>query len=224
VYSKNVGLEIKALEADGTVRAYIATYRTTPDADGDVIEPGAFTKSLASQPRIPMLWQHDTKAPCGHWFAYELKDPHGVLATGKFNLATQWGRDAYGAIKGGDTDSCSIGYLTEKATYDRQGVRHLEELNLKEASWVTFAADGASKLVGVKASPSTPTSLKYIAQRAAMEAIEKYTFEHSPAVLAIKQIATVAARKGAANHARTVATNQFRARRMQAYVATRFPR
>ena len=223
MYSKNVGLEIKALEADGTVRAYIATYRTTPDADGDVIEPGAFTKSLASNPKIPMLWQHDTKAPCGHWFQYT-SDSHGLLATGRFNLATQWGRDAYGAIKGGDTDSCSIGYLTEQATYDRQGVRHLEQLNLKEASWVTFAADGASKLVGVKASPSTPTSLKYIAQRAAMEAIARYQFEHSPAVLAIKQIATVAARKGAANHARTVATNQIRARRMAAHVSARYPR
>ncbi len=224
MYSKNVGLEIKALEADGTVRAYIATYRTTPDADGDQIEMGAFTKSLVSQPRIPMLWQHDTKAPCGHWFSYDLKDSHGVLATGKFNMNTQWGRDAYGAVKGGDVDSCSIGYLTDAATYDRAGVRHLTDINLKEASWVCFAADGASKLVGVKASPSTPTSLKYIAQKAAMEAIEKYTFEHSPAVIAIKQLATTAARKGAANHARTVATNQLRARRMQAYVASRYPR
>jgi HK97 family phage prohead protease len=221
---KQFAAEIKALESDGTCRAYIATYRTTPDFEGDIIEPGAFTKSLASSPKIPMLWQHDTKQPCGHWFSYA-SDSRGILASGKFNLSTSWGRDAYGAVKGGDVESFSIGYLTEKATYDRQGVRHLEELNLKEASPVTFAADNAARLVGVKASLAVaPTSIKQVARKAAMEAIEKYQFEHSPAVLAIKAIATVAARKGAANHARTVATNQLRARRMQAYVASRYPR
>lgn len=223
--SKSFGLEIKAIEADGSVRAYIATYRSTPDADGDQIEPGAFDKSLSSQPRIPMLWQHDTKTPVGHWFSYDLNDRHGVLATGKFNLATEWGRNAYGAVKGGDVDSASIGYTTEKATYDRSGVRHLEELNLKEASWVTFAADGAAKLVGVKASlQGAPTSLKFVARKAAMDAIARYQFEHSPAVLGIKAMVTAATHKGLAEHAKRRVEHQNRARRMAAHVSARYPR
>ena len=148
---KTFAVEIKSVADDGAVSAYVATYRTTPDTDNDIIAPGAFTKSLAGSPKIPMLWQHDTKSPCGHWYKYD-SDSTGILATGKFNLATDWGRNAYGAVKGGDVSSFSIGYLTERATYDTKGVRHLMELNLKEASPVTFAADDAAQLVSVKSS------------------------------------------------------------------------
>ena len=222
--SKQFPAEIKALEEDGTCKAYVATYRTTPDAQGDIIEPGAFTKSLSGNPRLPMLWQHDPKTPCGHWYSYK-SDNHGILATGKFNLSTSWGRDAYGAVKGSDVDSFSIGFITEKSTYDRDGVRHLTELSLKEASAVTFAADGAAKLVGVKAAPhSSQISIQQVARRAAVTAIVQYQRENTPAALALKQIVTVAVRKGAAQHAATVATNQVRARRMAAYTASRYPR
>jgi len=150
VERKNFDVEIKAIDEGGAVQAYIATYRSTPDHDNDIIEPGAFTKSLSGSPKIPMLWQHDTKQPCGHWFDYKTTGD-GVLASGKFNLNTSWGRDAHGAVKGGDVTAFSIGYLTEQASFDKKGVRHLTELNLKEASPVTFAADDAAKLVSVKA-------------------------------------------------------------------------
>ena len=221
---KQFAAQIKALEADGTVRAYIATYRTTPDAQGDIIEPGAFTKSLASKPRIIMLWQHDPMQPCGSWLDYQ-SDNYGILATGKFNLSTSWGRDAYGSVKAGDVDSFSIGYLTEQYGYDRDGVRHLQELTLKEASPVTFAADSAAKLVGVKASTyKEAVSLKQFARKAAMDAISKHQRENSPAALAVKQIATTAARKGVAIYRQKAAVEQVKAHRRASYIASRLPR
>ena len=147
---KEFSVEIKSIDETGVVKAFLATYRTSPDAQNDIIEPGAFTKSLSSQPKLPMLWQHDTKTPAGHWYKYDTSDSHGVLAEGRFNLKTSWGRDAYGAVSEGDINKTSIGYLTADSSYDKKGVRHLIELDLKEGSWVTFPADDAAVLVSVK--------------------------------------------------------------------------
>lgn len=169
---KEFTVEIKAIDDAGVVQAYISTYRTTPDAQNDIVEPGAFTKSLSSQPKLPMLWQHDTKTPVGHWYKYDTNDPRGVLAEGKFNLKTSWGRDAYGAVSEGDINKTSIGYLTTDSSYDKKGVRHLLELDLKEGSWVTFPADDAAVLVSVK-----EDSMQFDALEAELKAFDVFAAE-----------------------------------------------
>lgn len=52
-----------ALEESGTISGYFSTYDKTPDSYGDIIEPGAFTETLAKRKEtghpFPLCWNHD---------------------------------------------------------------------------------------------------------------------------------------------------------------------
>ncbi|KQT04140.1 HK97 family phage prohead protease [Rhizobium sp. Leaf386] len=118
------------------------------DAVGDIVERGAFAKSLAtfksngSTPR--MLWQHNPDMPIGSWTDLH-EDSNGLYLTGKMNLSTSWGKDAWAATEAGDVDGLSIGYREIKARPDGM-FRRLEELELFEVSLVTFPANPKARV------------------------------------------------------------------------------
>jgi len=153
--TKAIPLEIKAQGANGTFSGYGSVFNVL-DKGGDIIVPGAFTASLArwkaSGRNVPMLWQHDTDEPIGHW--PELKeDDHGLFGTD----AQLWLEDApYARLaqKGMSTKTItglSIGYRVKRFSKDTAtSVYTLQELDLVEISVVTNPMNDQARISDVK--------------------------------------------------------------------------
>jgi HK97 family phage prohead protease len=143
----------------GTFTGYVAVFNNL-DGNGDVIEPGAFTKTLATarefkaQTRTPylypLLWQHDETEPIGG-VTDASEDTNGLYIKGQYDLDTDLGRRAYSGAKMGYLTGLSIGYRTVKSMVSRDGARHLVEIALFEASPVTFPANDRAQITSVKA-------------------------------------------------------------------------
>lgn len=151
---KNMAFEVKALDDSGTFEGYGAAFGNI-DSWGDVIEPGAFKKSLAAHKKggtMPaLLWQHDSRAPLGIWAGVK-EDAHGLLVQGKLlkDEVRQAG-EAYALLKAGALSGMSIGYLTRDYSVDQKtGVRTLKQVDLLEISLVTFPANEQARVTGVK--------------------------------------------------------------------------
>ncbi|WP_265502216.1 HK97 family phage prohead protease [Paracoccus beibuensis] len=156
-----VELEAKA-EADGIVSGWASTYDGEPDRHGDIVVKGAFTKSLASHAsrgsRPAMLWQHRIEDPIGHWT--EIQDEaKGLRVTGKFNLKTERGREAFEHARAGDIASFSIGFVTPEngRRYLGKGAWALEEVDLVEISLVSAPANPNAVVTAIKAAPFLST-------------------------------------------------------------------
>ncbi len=137
---------LKEINEDGTFTGLAATYGTR-DLGGDVIQPGAFTKSLAAKSEVPVLWQHDQKEPIG---VGRLSDTEqGLAISGKLVLESDVARKAYALMKAGAVKGLSIGY---QIVHDamQNGMRMLQELKLHEVSVVTFAMNPAAQVTAVK--------------------------------------------------------------------------
>ena len=148
---KTVGFEVKEIdEEEGTFTGYAATFSSKPDSYGDVIDPGAFTKTLKDgRKRIKVLWQHSPMEPIGKPVEIS-EDEKGLLIKGKLSLGVQRAREILALMKDDVINEMSIGYETIKQEY-KDGVRHLKEIRLYDTSPVTFAANPEAVIVGVKA-------------------------------------------------------------------------
>ena len=60
---------------------------------------------------------------------------------GRFNLGVEKGREGFALLKAGDIDGLSIGYVAIDYEWDREGIRHLKQVDLLEGSLVTFPAN-----------------------------------------------------------------------------------
>jgi HK97 family phage prohead protease len=131
--------DVKAISEDGTFTGYASLFGVE-DLGRDVVQAGAFTKSLKSKPasKVKMLRGHDTSEPIGVWDSI-VEDARGLKVTGRLILTTVKGRETYELMKAGALDGMSIGYRTKKDSHDRKkNVRLLQELELHEISIVTF--------------------------------------------------------------------------------------
>jgi len=141
-------MEIKGLTDEGTFEGILSPYGSL-DEGGDLVEPGAYTKTLKDHGNIrPMLWQHKTDEPIG---TLTLSDqPDGLWCKGQILLDLPTGKVAYTLIKAKAIKGLSIGYETVKSTMVK-GVRHLKELKLYEGSIVTFPMATDAMIIAVKA-------------------------------------------------------------------------
>jgi HK97 family phage prohead protease len=148
-YTRDFPFEVKAVKDDGTIEGLAAVYGNE-DLTGDVIEPGAFTKTLRDKGGVvPVLWQHDSRNPIGKGSLEDSRD--GLLIKAKLLLSSQQGREAYEFAKNGIVTGFSIGYDTVVSEYDSgRSVRHLKELRLWEVSLVTFPANPEAQVTAVK--------------------------------------------------------------------------
>ncbi len=144
---KDFKFEIKAVDGEGIFSGLAASYDTV-DAGDDLIERGAFTKTLKDQGDTrPLLWQHANDKPIG---TISLTDtPEGLRCSGKLLLAVDDARKAYALMKAGIVKGLSIGYQSVDATY-RGAVRVLKEIKLFEVSLVTFPMNDAAIVTAVK--------------------------------------------------------------------------
>ena len=131
-------LEIKELKEDGTLTGVASVYGVE-DLGGDVIERGAFNKTLAENPIIPILWQHQTDEVIGQGEVKEWQSK--ILLSGRLDLEDPTAQKAYRKLKNKLIKGLSVGFQTIKSTWqDVEGrmIRHIQELKLFEVSIVTF--------------------------------------------------------------------------------------
>lgn len=127
-------LEAETVTDDGVITGY-ASHFNIIDQGGDIVVPGAYSKSLKERhPR--MLWGHDPDHPIGKWNVVK-EDEKGLYVEGQIALGTTKGRDVYELIKMGAIEGLSIGYLSAK-TGVKDGARLLQEVKLYEISVVAF--------------------------------------------------------------------------------------
>lgn len=150
--TKDFPLEIKGLTDEGTFEGYGSIFGNI-DQQGEVVEPGAFTKSLARHGKAGtqpvMLWQHDTHVPIGVWENLT-EDAKGLHGTGRLILEVSQAREAHALMKAGVIRGLSIGYREVDVKPDGP-VRRLKALDLFEISVVTFAANNRAQVGAVKA-------------------------------------------------------------------------
>ena len=155
----------------------IAAVTGTVDEVGDVIIPGAFTRTLRG--RVPKVYQgHQWNVPIGRIVSIkELLpgDPRlprttgsgrpwaaeagALVAQARLNTAIKAGHDALEMIKFFEQEAAfSIGYRAVKARR-RGAVRELHDVELYEVSPVLFGAHPDARLIGVKA--GRPSGVEY---------------------------------------------------------------
>ena len=144
----DVPFQIKAVSEDGLFSGYGSVFGVI-DSYKEVVAPGAFAESL-SQRTPALLWQHRSGEPIGVYSALR-EDQTGLYVEGKLALKTARGAEAYELLKMGAISGLSIGFMTREDSYDRvTDVRTLKKVDLWEVSLVTFPANDAARVSGVK--------------------------------------------------------------------------
>ena len=160
IYSiTNTNLPTSFKDADskkGRVTGYFASFNNQ-DSDGDIILPGAFTKSISEtgpgsmQPRIKHLMNHDTSKPLGVLSSLS-EDSKGLAY--ESNVGTHsLGQDYIKMVESGLITEHSIGYRRIKWENDStdQSLTYLKELQLWEGSSLTaWGANSLTPITGLK--------------------------------------------------------------------------
>lgn len=149
--TKDFALKVEDVSDDGTFEGYGSIFGNL-DSYGEIVEPGAFVKSLARHTRektFPlMLWQHNPDDPIGVWEKLE-EDSKGLRGTGRLLKGVRRADEAYIMLKAGAIQGLSIGYREIKVEPDGNN-RRLKELDLREISIVTFPANRRARVESVK--------------------------------------------------------------------------
>jgi HK97 family phage prohead protease len=132
---------------EGRFTGYAAVFSNV-DQGNDVIEPGAFTKTLQENPEVPILWAHDSDEPIGVSVSM-VEDGKGLKVEAQLAMEVQRAREVHALMKMGAIKGLSIGYRTVKRSF-KGAVRHLEELKLGEFSPVVFPMNTLAGVDGVK--------------------------------------------------------------------------
>lgn len=152
--SKRLPLDIRGLDADGVFSGYASLFGET-DLARDVVEPGAFTASLARRGvgGVKMLWHHDPAEPIGTWTDIR-EDARGLAVRGRILTELARGREALVLMRAGAVDGLSIGFRTVRARPETTGRkaagRRLLEVDLWEISLVTFPMLPSARVAAVK--------------------------------------------------------------------------
>lgn len=141
-------MAVKSVNEDGTFEGLLSPYGNV-DEGGDLVEPGAFTKTLQENGNsVPMLWQHKQDCPIGELALEDRTD--GLWCKGKLLLEIPEAKKAYLLMKARIVKGLSIGYDAIKAPIV-DGVRRLKEIRLWEGSVVTFPMNTLAQISDVKA-------------------------------------------------------------------------
>ena len=147
-------LRIKSVDNDqGIFEAHAAVFGNV-DSDGDIIEPGAFARTLAEGAAaggVKILAMHnDRLLPVGK--SLELREDDVGLYVRGYLSATAMGSDMRQLVRDGVIDELSIGYDPKVYEYDADGHRHLKDVELLEISLVPWAANSRAKILSYKGS------------------------------------------------------------------------
>ena len=155
IQHKTVAFKVDSIDFEGrTFEGHAAVFGNV-DLGGDIIHPGAFTKTLNERGgKIKLLWQHDLSEPLGR--PLELAEDNAGLFVKGIISDTRRGRDALALLRDGAINEMSIGYETVKGgtdyskADDGQSVRNLREVKLWEVSIVTLAMNPEAQITALK--------------------------------------------------------------------------
>jgi HK97 family phage prohead protease len=147
-------LEVKDIAEDGTFQGIASVYEVE-DLGGDIIEKGAFSKTVAEHPTVPILWQHDSAEVIG---SGEVKEQGSkILLSGKLDLEDPVAQKAHRKLKSKLIKGLSIGFQAIKSTWQEvkendatKYIRRIQELKLWEVSVVTFPMLPQAQVTRVK--------------------------------------------------------------------------
>lgn len=145
----------------GEITAYASTFDRIPDSYGDIVAPGAFTKSLeewkASGRPIPLLFGHRTDDPRMNVGAVvdAVEDEKGLLVRAKFDPDSEIAQYTRKLVMEGRLAKLSFAYETlDSAPVVLDGgvkANELRELKLYEVSLVPIPANDLTFIVDAKA-------------------------------------------------------------------------
>lgn len=157
--TRNLAFKARNIEDNGVFEGYAAVFGNI-DAWNDVIAKGAFLKTLiehSSKGTMPaLLWQHRPSEPIGIWESMA-EDESGLAVKGRLLVDdVRQAREAHALLKAGAISGMSIGYYARDYSVDEKTwIRTLKEIELVEASLVTFPANDEARVNVVKSSPRT---------------------------------------------------------------------
>lgn len=137
----------------GSISGY-ATVWNSADAFGDLVQPGAFTRSLAEHraagTRPLMLRGHDPMRIIGAWSEIA-EDKIGLKVTGSLVLESRDGADTHALLKAAALDGLSMGFITRRATLTKTGLRMVHDVDLVEVSLVGRPAQNKARVTSTRA-------------------------------------------------------------------------
>jgi HK97 family phage prohead protease len=150
--------EIKSVNEQGVFTGMASVFGNM-DLGGDVVEPGAFARTLAHKGgEVPILFAHDTRQPIG--LGKVIETAKGLEVTGSLVMETRTAQETFALMKKGVLKGLSIGYDVVRDTVTN-GVRHLQELKLYEISVVCFPMNELATVTAVKSSEEADQVLKF---------------------------------------------------------------
>lgn len=146
---RQLNLKIKSVDEAGRVKGYASVYGNK-DLNGDIIERGAFTKTLSENGgQVPLLWQHKTDSPIG--LASLVDDQYGLDMDAQIELGVIDGQQAHLKASKNLVRGLSIGYRVVKEMWDdAERAFRLMEIKLLEVSLVTIPANPLTLITSVK--------------------------------------------------------------------------
>jgi len=141
IQTKDTIFKVEDVDDKGIVKFYAAVFGNK-DRAGDIIEPGAFSKTLRENIKeIQHYKNHYNGTMCGVLME-AIEDAKGLLCTSQLILGTQVGRETYEEYKAmaaaGKSMFHSIGYWPVKWDEDQAtNTTRLKEIYLREVSTLT---------------------------------------------------------------------------------------
>jgi len=145
---RSFSLRAAKVSEDGTFSGYASTFGNV-DRYGDVIDRGAFRKTLADRPSRPLLWGHDPREPIGIVDLSE--DARGLRCNGRLELAVARAKEVYALMKAGAVRGLSIGFFPRQTEPAEGGGRIIREVELVEVSLTPFPANDGALVEEVRA-------------------------------------------------------------------------
>lgn len=139
-------------QGPGVFRALVSVFGNV-DSDGEVVDKGAFSKTLEERPRFPIFWSHQFDAQSIVGYATKAEETDEGLLVEWRALDTEAGRAVAELLKSGAVTDFSFSAVVrdsvvEKADGDDgEEVRHLTELDLWEAGPCIRGANPRAKIV-----------------------------------------------------------------------------
>jgi hypothetical protein len=144
----NCKLQIKSITEQGQFQGLASVYGNV-DLGGDVVMPGAFSKTLADRGgEVPVLFAHDMRQPVGLGKLHDTAA--GLQIDGELVLSVGKAKEAYDLLKAKVLRGLSIGYDAVKSDVVN-GARRLLEVKLFEVSLVTVPMNELATVSAVKA-------------------------------------------------------------------------
>ena len=122
------------------------------DLGGDIVMPGAFSRTLAEHKQageLPkMAWMHDLHQIAGRWDEM-VEDERGLSVKGEL-ADTPLGNELRTLLNMKAFRGLSIGFMTREADFDSAGNRRLKDIDLLEVSLVSLSMNPLAQVEAVK--------------------------------------------------------------------------